>query len=178
MAKKHITLTGILTGIPEGTTKPFGKYVYQKTVPGHGNIDGDKTNRQQVRRWVRGTMRNTQAQQIFRKRFALGLGHWQTASESERETWRAPSKQQRLNRFQGFMRAWMQDKNSSMWSHWDAGATIWDSGLTTWPQPEGDVWDSGKTHWDKIVRTAWDAGSTVWDLGISEWDKTETIFDI
>jgi len=105
-SKPYIELRGILTGPPAIPLKPHGKYVYQKTVAGHGNIPEDKSNRQQCRRWVRGTLVHTAKQQPYRARFALGVEAWHGLTDSEKETWRVPGAKLHLNRFQSFMRNW------------------------------------------------------------------------
>jgi len=151
-----LTLTGILTGVPPGTAKPSGKYVYQKTAKGRGNIPGDKTRTYQVRRWVRGTQPNTPGQQPGRGKFALGVGHWHTLSDPEKETFRIPAEQLRLNRFQFFMREWMRSEPQIAATVWDSGTTVWDAGGTSWPWPEFDYWDGGATTWD--------GGNTVWEI--------------
>lgn len=105
---KYTELRGILTGVPEGTTLPAGKYIYQKTKPGLGNIPGDKTRRLQVRRWTVQTNPRTAAQREARMAFRLGVTAWKKKSESEKEAWRAPGLKLGLNRFQAFMRDWMK----------------------------------------------------------------------
>lgn len=134
--RKYIELTGILTGMPENDIRPFGKYVYQRTRAGHGNIAGDASKRQQVRIWVRGTMRNTPAQQPYRARFALGVAAWHAMTNAQKEVYRVPGQKLGLNRFQLFMREWNLTHTTPTASVWDAGASTWDSGATTWPLPE------------------------------------------
>jgi len=131
-SKPHIELRGILTGTPDVPLKPFGKYVYQRTSAGHGNIPGDKTQRQQVRVWVRGTLTNTPAQQPYRARFALGVTAWHALTPQEKEAWRAPGAKLHLNRFQAFMREWGRTQPLPTNTVWDAGTTAWDAGTTIW----------------------------------------------
>ena len=130
--KPHLELSGILTGIPANTGKPYGKYIYQKTRAGHGNIHGDTTKRQQVRIWVRGTNPNTPAQQPYRARFALGVAAWHKLIPEEKESWRAPGIALKLNRFQAFMRDYLRTQPVPVGTEWDGGTTTWDSGTTTW----------------------------------------------
>lgn len=158
MTKKtalHLTLTGILTGTPALTTLPHGKWVYQKTRVGHGNIPGDRDRRHQVRRWVQGTQVNTSNQQPYKARFALGVGAWHALTPEEKETWRKPGEKLHLNRFQCFMRNWCRTHPPGTATTWDMGTTAWDAGTTIWPLPEGTQWDDGSTTWD--------AGATLWD---------------
>lgn len=155
-SKPHFALTGILTGVPFGTAKPSAKYVYQKTKAGLGNIPEDKTKRQQVRLWVRGTLTNTPAQQPQRARFALGVAAWHSLTPEEKETWRAPGTARHLNRFQAFMRDWCLTQPLPASTVWDGGLSIWDDGATTWPLPEGAQWDGGAANWD--------GGATIFDV--------------
>ena len=150
---KWLSISGILHCTPEGTGKPFAKYVYQKTLAGHGNIPGDPSKRQQVRLWVAGTYSNTPAQQPQHARFAQGVAAWHALTSTEKETWRAPGSKLRLNRFQAFMRDWCRTKPLPSGTIWDGGTTIWDGGTT--------FWDSGTTFWDGGT-TIWDGGATIW----------------
>jgi hypothetical protein len=129
---KSITLTGILTGTPAVPGKPHGKYVYQKTRAGHGNIPGDKQRREQVRIWVQGTLVNTPAQQPYRGRFAQGVAAWHALADIQKEEWRQPGAILGLNRFQAFMRNWCRTQPLPSGTVWDGGLTTWDGGSTTW----------------------------------------------
>lgn len=103
-----LELTGILTGIPPGTDLPPGKYVFQKTKAGLGNVPGDRKRRHQVRVWTAGTNPNTPGQQINRATFAEGVAAWHLLSPAQKETWRVPAEKLRLNNFQLWMRHWMR----------------------------------------------------------------------
>ena len=108
--KTHLQITGILTGTPDIPAKPHGKYVYQKTKAGLGNVPGDKSRRKQCRIWTRGTYSNTPAQQPFRARFADGVSAWHALTPSQKELWRKPGAKLHLNRFQAFMRYYLRSE--------------------------------------------------------------------
>lgn len=122
---KYTELRGILTGIPEGTALPFGKYIYQKTKAGLGNVPGDSTGRLQIRAWAPQFNPQTPAQRESRMAFRIGVAAWQKKSESEKEDWRAPGLKLGLNRFQAFMRDWMK----TYWS--EKMAILLDAGIYT-----------------------------------------------
>lgn len=132
----YFTLTGILTGVPPGTALPAGKYVYQKTTKGLGNVPGDRTKRQQIRIWVTGTPSNTPEQIYYRSIFAFAVAKWHTLSEPEKEAYRVPAEKLKLNRFQLFMKTYCRAAALQTATKWDAGTTQWDSGATIWPLPE------------------------------------------
>lgn len=154
MAKQWLSITGILTHTPDGTGQPFGKYVFQKTIPGLGNVPGDKTRTQQIRRWTAGTPSNTILQQPHRERFAIGVATWHGLTEPEKEAWRAPGRLLKLNRFQAFMRNWCRTQPLPVIGEWDGGTTTWDAGATSWDAPVATGWDGGATSWD--------GGATTW----------------
>lgn len=153
--KPHLQLTGILKGVPFGTTKPLGKYVYQKVAAGLGNIPGSKNRREQVRRWVRGTQVNTPAQQPQRGRFALGVTAWHALTEPEKETYRVPAEKLHLNRFQLFMKIWCKTQPLPLHAVWDAGTTTWTSGNSQWDNG-ASVFDAGGSLWDGFSAVVWD----------------------
>jgi hypothetical protein len=156
MKNKHsLLLTGILTGIPWGTTKPLQKYVYQKTRAGHGNIPDDKHRRQQVRKWVQGTLTNTPAQQPQRGRFALGVSAWHALTPEQKEVWRVPGEKIHLNCFQMFMRNWCLTTPLPTITLWDDGATIWLDSASQWDDGLTNFDNSG-TFWDGQTVTTWD----------------------
>lgn len=126
------SLSGILSGKPDVPGKPPGKYVYQKTKAGLGNIPGDKTRRHQIRIWTAGTNPNTTGQQVFRNKFRLGVAKWHTFSPSVKESLRLPAEKLHLNNFQLYMRKWMHNQWVHPYTTWDNESTTWDSGATTW----------------------------------------------
>jgi hypothetical protein len=147
------SLTGILTGTPDVPGKPAGKYVYQKTKAGHGNIPGDKSRRQQVRIWTAGTNPNTPAQIPFRSKFRDGVASWHTLSAPEKEALRRQAEKLHLNNFQLYMRLWMLATTPSTSVQWDADQAVWDDGTPSW--------DDGTDKWDYEV-AVWDDGTTIW----------------
>jgi hypothetical protein len=149
----HLILTGIFTGVPPGTSLPAGKYVFQKTVAGLGNITSDRSGRQQVRRWVRGTPTNTPLQQPQRARFARGVAAWHALSPEQKEAWRVPSRALGLNRFQGFMRTWCRTEPIQ-------SVTVWDNSTTAWTG-SGTIFDTPETNWDSGA-TEMDSTPTIW----------------
>jgi len=134
--KPYFSLTGILQGVPPGTSLPNGKYVYQKTVAGLGNVAGDKSKRMQIRRWVTGTPSNTPAQIYYRLIFAFANSKWKNLSEPEKESFRLPAEKRKLNRYQYYMSIICRAAALQTATSWDEGATQWDSGTTVWPLPE------------------------------------------
>jgi hypothetical protein len=130
--KPFFSLTGILTGEQPGTGKPPGKYVYQKTKKGLGNIPGDTTRRHQVRIWTAGTNPNTPSQQIYRNKFAAGVAAWHALTGSEKEALRVPAEKLHLNNFQLFMRQWMRADHVALGSQWNGGTVTWNNGTGIW----------------------------------------------
>lgn len=125
-------LTGILTGIPFGTTLPAGKYVYQRTHKGGGNVPGDKHMRQQVRRHVIPRNPRTTAQGFQRGRFAIGVAAWHALTADDKAQWKKNGAQYRLGAFQIFMRVWCLSTALPTSTEWDGGTTSWDGGTTSW----------------------------------------------
>lgn len=127
-----LEINGILTCTPEGTGKPLGKYVFQRTKPGLGNTPGDKTKTRQIRRWVQGANPRTPAQMRQRARFAEGVAEWHTLAPEQRAAWKKIGRPRSLNGFQAFMRNWCLTTILPAHTVWDGAATIWDDGLTDW----------------------------------------------
>lgn len=171
-----ISISGILSGVPFNTTKPLGKYVYQKTKKGLGNIDGDQSKRQQVRTWTTGTLRHTVKQQPYRLRFATGVATWAGMTAPQKETWRSPGRKLKLNRFQAFMRDWGRTKPTPTGTQWDGTITNWDTGQTTFDMPSPTFWDLGITTWDLSLTTFDTPRATVFDGNATTWDNDITTF--
>jgi hypothetical protein len=129
---KNLLLTGILTGTPDVPGKSYGKWVYQRTAAGHGNIPDDPTRTQQVRAWTAGTNPRTIQQVRNRVRFQAGVSAWHALTPEEKETYRQPGAKQGLNRFQYFMRLWVLHHDLPVGTIWDNGDTVWDAGVTMW----------------------------------------------
>lgn len=127
-----LELTGTLSGVPPGTGKPDGKYVYQRTGRGKGNIAGDPTGRQQVRRHVIPNNPRTAQQGAQRGRFALGVTAWHGLTPDDKTIWKQNGKKYKLGAFQMFMRVWCLSTELPTFTEWDGGTTTWDSGTTTW----------------------------------------------
>lgn len=132
MKKPYLTLSGILKGVPFGTTKPLAKYVYQKTRKGQGNIEGDKTRTRQVRRWVKGINPKTPGQILNRARFKKGVAAWHILTPEQKQTYKKPAEKLHLNNFQLFMRIWCSSQPLVVSTVWDAGTTTWDLNTTLW----------------------------------------------
>lgn len=175
-SKPYLELRGILSGTPAIPLKAPGKYVYQRTKKGLGNVPEDRTDRQQCRRHVIGTLRHTVKQQPYRLRFALGVETWRGMTEPQKEEWRIPSRKLHLNRFQGFMRNWGRTRHTPTGSTWDTGLTIWDTGLTTWDIPSPTFWDAGATFFDLSLTTFDTPKATVFDGNATTWDNDTTYF--
>lgn len=169
-------LRGTLSGTPAIPLKPPGKYVYQRTAKGNGNVPEDLTNRQQCRRHVIGTTQHTVKQQPYRLRFALGVETWRGMTEQQKEAWRIPARTLHLNRFQGFMREWGRTKQPPTGSTWDTDSTTWDSGKTSWDIPSPTFWDTGTTAWDASLTTFDTPKATVFDGNVTTWDGDTTYF--
>jgi len=91
--------------VPGGTQ---GKYVFQQTRRGHGNVPGDETRRQQVRRWVIGHNPQTPAQQTNRSAFALAVIAWHALTSEQRAALKRESIGTNLNAYQLFLKQQMQ----------------------------------------------------------------------
>jgi hypothetical protein len=145
-----LELVGSLVAVPPGTSKPLAKYTYQRTRQGHGNIQADKTARQQVRIWTGTTNPRTSGQQQHRGLFALGVCAWRSLSEPEKNTWRIAARSTKLNSYQLFLKNFClsgQPVPISSWaSDWDGGKTMWDYGATHWRS----LWDDGLTKFIEI----------------------------
>ena len=174
--KPHLELTGTLTGTPAIAFKPPGKYVYQRTKPGLGNVPEDRRKRQQCRAWTRGTLRHTVRQQPYRLRFALGAITWAGMSDSAKEAWRTPGREKKLNRFQAFMRNWNRTMPLPHGTMFDSGDTSWDTGNTTFDVPSPTVFDGGLTVWDASATTFDIPKPTAFDGGLTNWDGNATTF--
>jgi hypothetical protein len=149
-----LELRGTLTGTPWETALPPGKYVYQRTARGHGNITDDRARQQQVRRHVIPANPNTALQIPQRLRFAQGVAAWHALTEPEREAYRAPGRARGLNRFQQFMSEYIP-------AHELPGSSVWDGGTS--------IWDGGTSIWDLVITSTWDGGTSIWDGGSTIW---------
>lgn len=126
------SLTGILTGIPDNTALPAGKYVYQKTKAGLGNIPGDRTRRHQVRIWTAGTNPNTAAQRPRRALFKMGVTAWHDLTPAEQQALKTPAEKRGLNNFQLFMSTYMKTHDAPIGAIWNGGAVTWNGGAGIW----------------------------------------------
>jgi hypothetical protein len=86
----------------------FGKYVFQQTRHGHGNVAGDKTRRQQVRNWVKGRNPKTPAQQTNRDAFSSAVVAWHALSSETKAQLKKDSVGTNCNAYQLFLKQQMQ----------------------------------------------------------------------
>jgi len=132
MMQKHhnLELTGTLSCVPLNTTKPFTKYVFQRTRAGHGNVITDTARKQQVRIWVKGTPSFSSAQTGARGRLALAVGAWQALDANSKKTWQDQASNTGLNAFQLFIKNYCNTHAPAAHTIWDKGNTTWDSNTT------------------------------------------------
>lgn len=69
-----------------------GKYVWQRTVEGAGNVPDDATHTWQLRRWVRGTDKRSLAQLTRRQLFRQAVAYWRRLTTTEKASWRSTAK--------------------------------------------------------------------------------------
>lgn len=98
---------GSLNFCPVDPPRPCGRYVYQLTGYGKGNVPGDQSGRLQLRRWVRPADPRTSAQVERRSRFAQAVAAWQAMPEPAKDKWRAAGKAKSLPGYQTFLSAYL-----------------------------------------------------------------------
>jgi hypothetical protein len=104
----NLGLTGTLHCIKPVAGGTMGKYVFQKTRAGHGNIAGDVTRTLQVRRWVKGSNPRTPGQQVNRAAFATAVLAWHALSGEQRAALKHKSVGTNMNAYQLFLKQQMQ----------------------------------------------------------------------
>lgn len=83
-----LAIRGTIWTAPCDPPRPYGRYVYQRTAPGWGNVTADPTHRTQVRVWRPTPNPNTIPQQLVRARLRAAVSAWRAMSPAEHETWR------------------------------------------------------------------------------------------
>jgi hypothetical protein len=99
---------GKLTFDPALPGRTFGTYVFQKTIPGLGNIPNDPTQTLQLRRWVIGTNPRTPAQQAFRLAFAAAMAAWRLLTPIQRADYNDLARPMYISGVNLFVRLYLQ----------------------------------------------------------------------
>jgi len=128
--QKSLTVTGILTYTPTDPPRPAGKYVLQKTWRGGGNVAGDKSGRQQVRRWVVGINPRSTPQQLHREKLRAAVAAWHAAPPEVRALAATKGSRVALPAYHYFISDFMRHNAWSAHTIWDAGLTSWDNFTT------------------------------------------------
>jgi len=95
-----LRITGTLTCAVPDASKPLGRYVFQRTRQGHGNVATDTTRTLQIRVWSAGTNPQTPAQQINRAAFADAVAAWQLLPSADRAQLRLDAVGTNMNAYQ------------------------------------------------------------------------------
>lgn len=98
-----IDTRGAIRITPTDPPRAPGRYVYQRTLAGHGNVLSDPTRRLQLRRWVRGTNPQTPAQQSRRTIFATAVSNWATFTAPDKIYWKRQAKPRRITAFNAYV---------------------------------------------------------------------------
>lgn len=98
---------GSLNFCPTAPPRPCGRYVYQLTHPGGGNVPGDPTGRLQLRRWVIPADPRTPPQLARRVAFAAAVAAWQSMPQEAKDSWRTPGKARNLPAYHAFLSAYL-----------------------------------------------------------------------
>lgn len=102
-----LTPRGSLNFCPAAPPRPCGRYVYQLTAYGKGNVPDDPTGRLQLRRWVMPADPRTPAQVAHRAAFAAAVAAWQSMPQEARDSWRIPGKARNLPAYNAFLSAYL-----------------------------------------------------------------------
>lgn len=86
---KSLEIRGTLTLTDPGPGRAPGRYVFQKTAPGHGNDPTDPTRSRQIRRHVIPTDPQTALQLDRRAAFAAAVAAWHALPAQVRDEYRA-----------------------------------------------------------------------------------------
>lgn len=105
----NLDIRGTLECTPPIAGKPAGRYVFQRTRPGHGNVLADPTRSLQCRIWTAGTNPRTQGQQTNRAAFAAAVLAWHSLSPPELAALRAAANDTNLNAYQLFLKRRMAE---------------------------------------------------------------------
>lgn len=126
------------------------RIVIQKTKPGLGNAEWDRTNTIQIREVPDFIDPATPAQLAQRARFTAGNAAWQALTTEEKATWNTRAAKGKRSGHQLFLSSTVTGVVAAALTEWDKTVTTWDDGATTWAE-----------DWDKTV-TTWDDGQTAW----------------
>lgn len=95
--------TGTISLTPTDPPRPAGRYVYQRTLAGHGNVLSDPTRRLQLRRWVSGANPNTPAQQARRAIVRNAVIAWHGFTMPEKAYWKKQGQPRAISGFNAYM---------------------------------------------------------------------------
>jgi hypothetical protein len=145
----QLSITGKIHTAPEDPPLPPGRYVYQRTAPGLGNITTDQTGRSQVRAHVFPANPRTAAQLAHRGRIAAAVRAWHALSPEQQKQYQPAAAKQGLSAYHVFIAEYVRTHAVTSFSPW---RSLWDG--------DKSGWDTGKTDW----RSSWDNGETLFDL--------------
>lgn len=86
---------------PDGL--PPGRYTFQKTAAGHGNIEGFAHADMQLRRHVVPADPKTSAQLARRTAFAAAVASWHAATQEQREAVRPLAERRQISLFNAWI---------------------------------------------------------------------------